>query len=67
MHLNPQAAFLVLVVMVRWATWLIEARASPLNPYVAMLLRSPNSRSLLVVNLLRMLFRKSLSTCMFFY
>ena len=45
-HLDPA----VLVVIVRWATWLILASASPRNPYVAIAVKSSNFCSLLVVN-----------------
>jgi len=40
---------LVLVVTVRWAIWLMLARASPRKPYVAIEVRSSNFWSLDVV------------------
>ena len=47
--LNPHFSLRVLVSIVNFATWLMEARASPRNPYVVMLDKSENCLSLDVV------------------
>jgi hypothetical protein len=48
-HLHAQVAPSVIVRTVTWATWLMEARASPRKPYVVMRERSSKVRSLDVV------------------
>ena len=57
--LYPHFSFFVLVRIDNFATWLIDAKASPRNPYVAIFDKSENSFSLDVVKRSQTTFRSS--------